>query len=122
MDSIKSFEDLVVFQRAYKASLELHKLTLNMPKVEQYSGIADQLRRSSKGICANIAEGYGKQHVSKPEFKRYLSMAIGSANEVRVWIRYCVDLQYISTEHWAYFKDEYLEIAKMLTGLHQSWS
>ena len=53
------------------------------------------MRRASKGICANIAEGFGKQNVSKPEFKRFLLMAMGSADEMRVWARYSLDLGHI---------------------------
>lgn len=119
MSNISGFEDLMVFQRAYKVSLELHKISLHMPKQEQYSGIADQLRRASKGICANIAEGYAKQHISKKEFQRYLSMAIGSANEMRVWTRYALDLGYIDEQICVQLKDEYIEIAKMLSSLHK---
>ncbi len=57
---ISSFEDLVVFQKAYKLSLKLHKLTLSMPKEEQY-GLASQIRQASKSICANIAEGFAQK-------------------------------------------------------------
>ena len=96
-------------------------MSLHMPQEEQYHGIADQLRRASKGICANIAEGYGKQHRSTKEFKRYLSMATGSANEMRVWLRYALDLGYINNAQWSHFKAQYLEIAKMLSALQQSW-
>ena len=49
------FEELDVFQRAYRLSLEIHRRSLQFPAVEQY-GLADQVRRASKGICANIAE------------------------------------------------------------------
>ncbi len=66
----KSFEDIEVFQRAYKASLIIHKTTLKFPAIEQYA-LGDQLRRASKSICANIAEGCGKQKNSKAEFKRF---------------------------------------------------
>ena len=121
-NQLKGFEDLEVFQRAYKVSLEVHSICQEMPKEEQYRGIADQLRRCSKGICANLAEGFGKQHVSKQEFRRYISIAIGSANEVRVWIRYALDLGYIAPVQWEYFKQEYLEIAKMLSGLYKRWT
>ena len=110
------FEDLSVFQRAYKASLEIHKMTLGMPKIEQYA-LADQLRRASKSICANIAEGFGKQSQSKLEFGRYLLIAMGSSDEMRVWIRYCLDLGYIETEQWNAWRDEYEQISKMLQGL-----
>ena len=91
---ISSFEDLEVFQRAYRASLEIHKESLQFPKIEQFA-MADQIRRASKSICANIAEGFAKQRRSSAEYRRYLLMAIGSADEMRVWIRYCLDLDYI---------------------------
>ncbi len=112
----KRFEDLDVFKRAYKVSLELHQITLLMPKMEQY-GLADQIRRASKSICANLAEGFGKQSQSKAEFKRYLLMALGSADEMRVWLRYCFDLKYITSEQWKTWRDEYEQIARMLQGL-----
>ena len=118
---ITSFEDLEVFKKAYRVSLELHQVTLEFPSHEQVNGLADQMRRASKGICANIAEGYGKQRVSKAEFKRYLQIAIGSADEMRVWLRYCLDLRYIEEGSWQRWKQEYRNIAKMLTGLHNSW-
>ena len=117
---IRSFEDLEVFQRAYKISLEIHTLSMGFPKREQY-GLADQIRRASKSICANIAEGFAKQHHSRAEFKRYLVMAIGSSDEMRVWLRYCLDLTYIETETWQYWRDEYKEISKMIQGLYRSW-
>ncbi len=120
MKAIEKFEDLMVFQKAYKVSLEIHKLSLEMPQVEQYA-LADQVRRASKSICANIAEGFGKQSISKIDFKRYLAIAIGSAEEMRVWIRYCYDLDYITESDWERFSDEYRDIAKMLSGLHKKW-
>ena len=117
---IASFEDLDVFKRAYKVSLEVHKKTLEFPKEEQF-GLADQIRRSSKSICANLAEGFGKQNQSSKEFKRYISIAIGSSDEMRVWLRYCLDLKYISEEEWKQWRDEYQGISKMLQGLYRSW-
>ena len=119
--SIKSFEDLEVFKKAYRISLEIHHASQAFPKFEQYSGLADQMRRASKGICANIAEGYGKQRISKAEFKRYLQIAIGSADEMQVWTRYCHDLKYIEQAQWQHWRSTYSDIAKMLTGLHKNW-
>ena len=113
------FEDLDVFKRAYAISLEIHKVSLDFPKIEQYS-LADQVRRASKSVCANIAEGFGKQFYSKPEFKRFLTLAIGSSDEMRVWIKYCVDLGYIPQQQGRLWTNEYREIAKMLAGLHRS--
>src|SRR5262249_62235460 len=98
MHSVAStFEDLQVFQRAYRVSLDVHRASLQFPAVEQHV-LADQIRRASKSICANIAEGFGKQRRSGAEFKRYLLMAIGSGDEKQVWLRYCSDLGYIDQE------------------------
>ena len=120
--AIKEVEDIDVFQKAYQASLRLHKLSLDFPKFEQFNGVADQIRRASKGICANLAEGFGKQSHSKAEFKRYISIAIGSADEIRVWLSYSRDLGYISKNEASQLREEYQIIAKMLSGLHKNWS
>ncbi len=112
----KSFEDLEVFQRAYRVSLAVHRESLRFPKIEQRS-LGDQVRRASKSVCANIAEGFGKQSQSVAEFRRFLRVAMGSADEMRVWCRYCLDLGYIDETTWKQWRDEYQEIAKMLQGL-----
>ena len=113
---VHRFEELEVFQRAYKLSLEVHRASLTMPAIEQ-TALADQVRRASKSICANVAEGFGRQAQSQAEFKRFLLMSIGSADEMRVWIRYCVDLGYIDHATWQRWRDEYEQVAKMLQGL-----
>ena len=117
---IKAFEDLEVFQRAYKISLEIHRETLKMPPIEQYA-LADQMRRASKSICVNLAEGFAKQGYSVAEFKRFIQMSIGSADEMRVWVRYGHDLGYVDAGTWRRWRDEYQEIAKMLQGIYRSW-
>ena len=119
---IRSFEDLEVFKKSYKVSLAIHHASLSFPKHEQVHGLGDQMRRASKSICANIAEGFGKQSISKAEFKRFLLMSIGSADEMRVWLRYALDLGYIQDSQWQSWKEVYRGIAKMLSGLHKSWS
>ena len=116
-----TFEDLEVFRRAYRVSLDLHRVSLQFPKIEQHS-LADQIRRASKSICGNIAEGYGKRRRSKAEFKRYLLVAIGSADEMQVWLRYCSDLEYIDQKACAQWRDEYRQIARMLQGLYTTLS
>ena len=121
MSEIRGFEDLDVFRRAYKVSLDLHQASLLFPRIEQFV-LADQIRRASKSIPGNIAEGFGKQRRSSAEFKRYLLMAIGSADEMQVWLKYCGDLNYVDQERCNAWRDEYQQIAKMLQGLYNSWS
>ncbi len=114
-----SFEDLEVFKRAYRISLEIHRASLGFPPVEQYA-LAEQVRRASKSICANLAEGHAKWHGSKAEFGRYVQIAMGSSDEMRVWARYCLDLGYIDAATWRRWRDEYQAISKMLHGLGRS--
>ena len=110
------FEDLDFFKRAYAVSLEIHRATLRFPQIEQF-GLADQLRRASKSICANIAEGMAKAKGSQPELRRYLQVAVGSADEMRVWLRYALDLGYVDEADWQRWRDEYEAVAKMLNGM-----
>ena len=119
MDKPRAVEDLEVFKRAYRISLEVHRCSLNFPSIEQYA-LGDQVRRASKGICANLAEGFGRQAASKAEFKRFVMMAMGSADEMRIWCRYCLDLGYIDEATWQAWRQEYREIAKMLQALHRN--
>ena len=109
------FEDLEVFRRSYRVSLEVHRASLGFPAIEQRV-LADQVRRASKSICANLAEGYGRQR-SKADYRRFVQMALGSAEEMRVWLRYAHDLGYVQAEAWQCWRDEYQEIARMLQGL-----
>ena len=117
---VRSFEDLEVFQRAYRISLELHRRSLDFPAYEQH-GLANQLRRASKSVCANLAEGFAKQRQSAAEFKRFLLMSAASCDEMRVWLRYCCDLGYIDQESWQRWRDEYVELSRMLQGLRRNW-
>mgnify|MGYP006306645119 CR=1 FL=1 len=84
---IRSYEDLIVYQKGYKLSLEIHQLTQQLPQKERYE-LGSQLRKAAVSIPANIAEGYGKKR-SEAEFKRFLLMSLGSCNEVQVYLNMC---------------------------------
>ena len=114
-----AFEDLEVFKRAYRISLAVHRASLDFPAAEQRA-LADQIRRASKSICANLAEGFARQGQAPADFRRFVVMAMGSADEMRVWLRYCFDLGYIDEPVWKAWREEYHEISKMLQGLHKS--
>ena len=121
--AIKSFRDLQAYERAYQASLEIHRVSLAFPKYEQYE-LGGQVRRASKSVAMNIAEGFAKNALpegSLAEFKRFVMMALGSADEVRVQLDYCEDLGYISREDHDRFEREYVTIGKMLTKMLQTW-
>ena len=121
MERLRGFEDLDVFRRAYRVSLEVHRMSLEFPRIEQWA-LADQIRRASKSICANLSEGFGRQGWSKSEFRRFLMMATGSADEMQVWTLYCRDLGYIEADVAERWQGEYREIARMLQGLSRTAS
>jgi four helix bundle protein len=115
-----SLEKLDVFRKAYDLSLAIHRRSLDFPKIEQWE-LAQQLRRSSKSICANLAEGMGKQ-TSPKEVVRFLRMALGSCEETQVWLKYSVDLGYLVPEEHEGFWSGYGEVGRMLSGLIKYWS
>ena len=114
---IRNGEDFDVFKRAYTLSLVLHRASLAFPKIEQYGGLADQLRRASKSVCSLIVEGQGRQSASPKEFSRDLVMAIGSAEEAKLWCRYAADLGYAEVERSEQWREEFGHIIRMVQGL-----
>ncbi len=114
-----SVEELEVYKLAYSLAIELHKATLEFPKMEQYE-TASQMRRASKSICADLAEGFAKQGQSTLEFKRFISLAIGSAGEIQIWLNFCRDLGYVSVQQTAGWKDRYNKVIRMLQNLHST--
>ncbi len=115
---IRSARQLEVYKKAYQVSLGIHKATLTFPKIEQFA-LADQMRRSSKSICANLSEGFAKQAHSKPEFARFISMAIGSASEIETWICYAYDLGYIDKKTLNAWLEQYGIVLSMLVKLRE---
>jgi four helix bundle protein len=63
-ENYRGFRDLIVYQKPYKAALEIFELTKTFPKEEQYS-LTDQIRRSSRSVPTNLAEGWQKRKYSK---------------------------------------------------------
>ena len=108
--------DMVVFQKAYAAALDAHRIAQTFPKHEQYE-LASQLRRSSKSICANLAEGRARQQGSSADFRRFVLIALGSADESALWCRFAKDLGYLTDDQFAELDNRFSDIARMLNGL-----
>ena len=75
----------------------------------------------AKAFVPILQKASAKQNISKAEFKRFLLMAMGSADEMRVWVQYSIDLGYIDQNRWSAWNKNYTDIAKMLNGLHAKW-
>jgi four helix bundle protein len=113
------YHRLEVFKKSYAVALEIHKITKRFPKHEQYE-IGQQLRRSSKSIPVNIAEGMGKQE-SKKDVIHYVRTAMGSCDETRVWLEFCQDLGYLSESDRLNLDEQYQQIGRMLHGVRKRY-
>lgn len=91
----KTFEDLIVWQKAHRWVLEIYRFTDSFPKKEQF-GITSQLRRAAISIPANIAEGFKKR--GNPDKARFYNIAQGSIEECRYYLILARDLGYGNTQ------------------------
>jgi len=97
LSTIKSFEDLTVWQDARKFTNKIYNLTNKFPKEELY-GLTSQIRRAAVSIMSNIAEGFDRR--SDKELSNFLSIAHGSSSEVQNDLYIALDLKYISEEEF----------------------
>ena len=104
----KSFEELIVWQKAHQLVLSIYKFTDNFPKSEIY-GLTLQLRRAAVSIPANIAEGFKKK--TKPDKARFMNIAQGSLEECRYYLILTKDLGYGNPSELTYQLEE---VSKML--------
>ena len=121
--SIKSFDDLDVYQGTYQAMLVVFKHILpKLPKEEEYD-LKNQLRRSSKAIPRLIAEGHSKRH-QKKGFQKYLDDAMAESNETIVSLRQCRDLyaRFIDVSVCNELIDIYDKASRQLYNLSLAWT
>ena len=93
---IKTHEDLEVYQIAFKAAMEIFELSKKFPVEEKYS-LTDQIRRSSRSVCANIAEAWRKRRY-QAAFIAKLSDSEAEAAEVQVWLKFAVECGYLEID------------------------
>ena len=114
MKKIQSYKDLIVYQKSYKLSLEIYKVTKKFPSSEIY-GLISQMRRSAVSIPCNVAEGYRRGH--RKEYIQFLYVAQGSCGELETLISLSKDLGFLDeqTFHGLYQAQD--EISRLLRGL-----
>ena len=93
---IQTHNDLEVYQRAFSAAMTIFELSKQFPKEETYS-LTDQIRRSSRSVCANLAEAWRKRRYEKA-FISKLSDAESEAAETQVWLEFAVKCNYLDRE------------------------
>jgi len=99
--------------------VDVHALCKKLPADERYQ-LGSQMRRASKSVPANIAEGFGKRPSVK-EFKRYMSMAMGSANEMETHLQIAKKLGYAEATEIDHVIDGYNHVGRALNRLITNW-
>jgi four helix bundle protein len=107
---IKNHEELEVFQQSFKAAVAIFELTKSFPKEERYS-LTDQIRRSSRSVCANISEAFRKRYYPN-SFASKINDSEGEAAETQVWIMFSLHFHYIDTEKF----EELMEVYNNILG------
>jgi len=110
-----SFKELKVYQLAFESAREIFKISKKFPKEETYS-LTDQVRRSSRSVCANIGEGYRKRLYPK-HFTSKMTDADGEATETSIWLDFALDCEYINLDTHTALQNNYTEIGRMLNSM-----
>ncbi len=111
---MKTYRDLIVWQKAMDFVKEVYRYTKDFPKEESY-GLTMQVRRSSVSIPSNIAEGYGRR--STGDYQRFLQIAMGSVFEAQTQIEISFNLGYMSKDSFEKIYESSREIERMLSSL-----
>ena len=112
---IRMHKDLDVYKLAFEASMEIYELSKNFPNYERYS-LTDQIRRSSRSVCANISEAFRKRKYPK-SFVAKLSDSEGEAAETQTWLDYCLKCQYISKDIYDKLSLDYNNVIGKLVNM-----
>jgi four helix bundle protein len=111
--AVKDHRELRVYQLAFQSALQIHELTKSFPAEERYS-LTDQVRRSSRSVCANVAEAWRKRRYPK-SFVSKLSNADAEAAETLVWLEFGLHFGYLSDALHEELTDHYDHICRQLT-------
>lgn len=111
---LNSYKELIVWQKSFKLSILIYKLTKTFPKDELYA-LVSQMRRASVSIPSNISEGYSRGH--KLEYLQFLRISFGSGAELETQLLIAKEMKYITEEDFNKANDLLIEIQKMLNKM-----
>lgn len=106
------FKKLITYKKGFKLAMDIYHVSKAFPKDEKYS-LTDQIRRSSRSTCANLAEAYRKRIYPK-HFISKLTDSDGENSETIVWLDFALECGYIKNEIYDPFHAECIEIGKLI--------
>jgi four helix bundle protein len=109
------YTDLDVYHKAMEAAMEIFQATKSFPKEERYS-LVDQMRRSSRSVCANIAEAWRKRRY-KAAFVARLCEAESEACETQVWLQFALRCDYLDSRTHGHLETTYSQILGKLVRM-----
>ena len=115
----QSYRDLDIYKKAHKLAIEIHQMTLELPKFETYEE-GSQIRKSSKSIKSNIAEGFGRRRY-KQEFIKFLTYSLASCDETINHLDTLYETKSLDDkERYRYFCEEYDHLGRMINNFIKS--
>lgn len=115
--ALKHFRDLEVYRLAFRCAMEIFEITKALPAEERYA-LTDQIRRSSRSVCSNLAEGWRKRRY-KAVFSNKLTDAMSEASETQTWLEFCQSCGYIGLEVFERLDSAYEQIIGMLNAMEK---
>jgi four helix bundle protein len=112
---MRDYRKLSVWENSHRLTLEVYRLTAGLPRSERF-GLSSQLRRAASSIACNIAEGAGRR--TRPDYARFLDVALGSANELEYLLILAGDLDLLRVEDAKEVLDQVDHIRRQLLRLH----
>jgi len=116
--TIRHYRDLEVYQKAFTAAMNIFVMTKTFPADERYS-LVDQIRRSSRSVCSNLAEAWRKRRYPAV-FKNKLTDAMQEASETQCWLEFSLACGYINKDEFISLDAEYESIQSMLNAMEKT--
>ena len=116
--SLRHFRDLEVYKRAFNTAMTIFQITKEFPAEERYS-LVDQIRRSSRSVCSNLAEGWRKRRY-EAVFRNKITDSMQEASETQCWLEFSLACKYIEKVVFENLDNEYEEIISMLNSMEKN--
>ncbi|MCK4524941.1 MAG: four helix bundle protein [Candidatus Andersenbacteria bacterium] len=117
MEKIKSFTDLIAWQKGHQLVISVYKITNNFPQKEIFA-LTNQMCRCAISITSNIAEGFSRKGTK--EKIQFYHMSLGSLTELQNQLLIARDIDYLSNEEFTKLADQTVEVSKLINGLIRS--
>lgn len=115
----QSYRDLDIYKKAHKLAIEIHEMSLKLPRFELYEE-GNQIRKSRKSVKSNIVEGFGRRRY-KHEFIKFLTYSIASCDETRDHLDTLHETKSLKdTKKYDYFCEEYNHLGRMISNFIKS--